>query len=911
MRESDRGNPPHNINLALYALFVLFTASLLCATLVEINSVVHAVKAEQSEQYAFLEHSYPVTRAAARVTAILSAALVVLAAALSVRSAAPAAVKWPSAGLYALYAASICLAFARDIRYVIPAGVLLFITYIFQEAGGGGGAETAAHFREFYRSVRGVTVVGLVRFAVKVILVFTLAGPLIIIPEALIHTMPYAGKLFSAADFSCYVIFAAAGGALICAAESYLGVVPAALVFLVSRLRRFENSNVFCYFFALIAPIWFAFAIGSTFADIVGTTFRAEIADLDLEAAEAALSFLVGYLLLMTTYINFKFIIGKLAPMGGETDRAVFYAVAYVISMLMIPFFPLLLLYLSAVKVYGYFRARRPPREQGKYIWRWAFCAGGLAGAGVLLYVLGSFNYPRLMEYSYSVQSLYSIGMIGAVVCGLFMVVYFAGLRGSPRLWWGGGIVALVALASLYAWVRLDGRQQLRLIMIEYAALGRTVHGMLTTERTTGLGMDGEPSGVFKPYGERHAVLPADPGVKDFSDAPPPIIFIIMDAVRPDRVRLYDRIPEDWPDVYGYSRATTPSLRKFADDAVIFTNARSESSGTIPAMKNIFSGRYATRCLNDDKTPGPFFTDDLLGLGYQRFFIKHFEDDRFTLGIQNFLRFIPEEEKSRFVTIDPYDEKDQVAEALRKIGDYEKEIKGLPPGKQGYFVYLHFVSAHFPWRHYDNEPGIEHYGYYMSDMYDEDVAYADKYVGVFLEGLKKLGAYDKSVIIITADHGTALGDHASYAEFFPYEEQIRVPLLIKVPGVERRVVDTPFSGVDLAPTIMNLFQRGAPNRFDGISFLPLMTGKENSVDRDYIVNICFLHDAFTLIQDNRWKLIYNRDHAYYMLYDLKEDPRETRSVADQYPERCAEMIKALERFLWKGRDTYANPKHYE
>jgi arylsulfatase A-like enzyme len=132
-----------------------------------------------------------------------------------------------------------------------------------------------------------------------------------------------------------------------------------------------------------------------------------------------------------------------------------------------------------------------------------------------------------------------------------------------------------------------------------------------------------------------------------------------------------------------------------------------------------------------------------------------------------------------------------------------------------------------------------------------------------------------------------------------------------VPGVKPRVVDAPFSGVDLAPTIMNLFQRGAPNRFNGISFLPLMTGKENSVDRDYIINICFLHDSYAVIEGNRWKLIYNRDHAYYMLYDLKEDPRETRSVADQYPERCAEMIKALERFLWEGRDTYANPKHYE
>jgi arylsulfatase A-like enzyme len=111
--------------------------------------------------------------------------------------------------------------------------------------------------------------------------------------------------------------------------------------------------------------------------------------------------------------------------------------------------------------------------------------------------------------------------------------------------------------------------------------------------------------------------------------------------------------------------------------------------------------------------------------------------------------------------------------------------------------------------------------------------------------------------------------------------------------------------------VVNLVQRGVENRFDGVSLLPLMTGNDTIIDREFIINICAFHDSYALIQNNRWKLIYFRDRKYYMLYDLQNDPHERRNLADEMPEKCRELIAVLERFLWQGRGAYANPYHYK
>ena len=116
-------------------------------------------------------------------------------------------------------------------------------------------------------------------------------------------------------------------------------------------------------------------------------------------------------------------------------------------------------------------------------------------------------------------------------------------------------------------------------------------------------------------FGARHATLPALPGLR--FETPPPIIFIIIDAARPDRTGLH-----------GYTtRRTTPFLEEFAADAFVFDNARSAATATTCSMRCIFSGHYCSRALNEPALAHPFCTGVLMDGGYERFFVNHFHAD--------------------------------------------------------------------------------------------------------------------------------------------------------------------------------------------------------------------------------------------------------------------------------------------
>ncbi|RKY26067.1 MAG: hypothetical protein DRP79_05680 [Planctomycetota bacterium] len=877
----------HGTNLVLCMLFFLFAISLLWSHMMDINTATQVVRPEESPHVAVLQHYQSYIKAALYATAWLSVLISVLAAILSLaKLKGTAAFRWASFALYLVYPVTIILALSVEVMLIGAAGVALFAVYAAYEAAGAPDREAMARFRSFSRSVGDISVAGLLRFLAKVFLVFACTGAIMLTCEALAFTMRFAGRLFTRNDFATYLAYASAGGILACVAPSILTVVPVLIMFAASKGAKIAKSGLAFTGFALLLPLCFGAVTGGLFYAMVYNAFHAEIADLGLGGVLFGLPFTVGYMLVFTTYINFKFMLKRL-PDSERLHTAGDYAAYLVTAMVSVFLFPLAL--------FGGLLPRRL-RIPGR-----AFLIIGLLSSGALLYLAGDMNYPPLVEYSYSVQGLYSVVMTGLAVCTLFVLARVLGLKRSPRLRLSLPVLLLVWGVSIFTVQFLHGSQQMRLIMNEYAPLGRTMSSMVTGWHKNRLGMDRRPDGEFKPYAAEHKTLPANPGVRDFRDAPPPIIFIIFDAERPDRM-----------GIYGYERKNTPRMEKYAKDFVIFRNARSASTATSCAMKNAFTGCYSTRCMTDIETLEPFFTTDLLKAGYGRFFINYFPTNLGGIALQTFLHTIPANDRRRFEYIKSYSEKEKVEETLEKLGAYEKEISRLPPDKRGYFVYLHFLVTHFPWRHCDKPSqykGVIRYGDRQEDLYDEDVNYADITLERLFEGLKKLGIYEKAVIVITADHGAGLNEHGKYGGFFPYEEQIRVPLFIKIPGVERRVIDVPWSHIDLAPTLVNLVERGVPSRFDGISFLPILSGKENTVHRRYLVNICAFHDSFALIQDNRWKLIYNRDRDYYVLYDLENDPKETRNLSDRMPGKCAELIAVLERFLWQGRGTYANPSH--
>ena len=243
-----------------------------------------------------------------------------------------------------------------------------------------------------------------------------------------------------------------------------------------------------------------------------------------------------------------------------------------------------------------------------------------------------------------------------------------------------------------------------------------------------------------------------------------------------------------------------------------------------------------------------FLTGLLIEDGYEKFFVNHFHADRNGVAPGRFYEDLSAENAARFELIEEYYEKDKVDETVALIAAREKAIREDGLGT-GYFVYMHFNATHFPWKHPHGDnlyDGYKIFGERQEDLYDEAMLYTDITLRNFFGELKKMHVYDKAVIVVTADHGSGLDDHGHFGGFYCYEEQLHVPLLIKLPasaGLKPRRISTPVSGLDLAPTFVNLMRRSGENPYQGVSLLPLMADPAATIDREYIFSISSFHQT--------------------------------------------------------------------
>src|SRR5262249_14541053 len=104
--------------------------------------------------------------------------------------------------------------------------------------------------------------------------------------------------------------------------------------------------------------------------------------------------------------------------------------------------------------------------------------------------------------------------------------------------------------------------------------------------------------------------------------------------------------------------------------------------------------------------------------------------------------------------------------------------------------------------------------------YDAEVAYTDAMLGVLLTRLQTARALDRTLVVVTADHGESLGEHGETTHgLFAYDSTLSVPLIVSAPQMRAGTVDTPVSHVDLMPTVLDLVGVGPSAQVDGVSLL--------------------------------------------------------------------------------------------
>lgn len=170
-------------------------------------------------------------------------------------------------------------------------------------------------------------------------------------------------------------------------------------------------------------------------------------------------------------------------------------------------------------------------------------------------------------------------------------------------------------------------------------------------------------------------------------------------------------------------------------------------------------------------------------------------------------------------------------------------------------------------------------------LYDGEIAYLDHHLGVLFQELEDLGVWNDALVVVLADHGEELKDHGSLHHIRTlYDEVLRVPLLVKLPGGRppgwRHTVRERVRAIDVAPTALELAGIAPPETFRGSSLVPLM--RRPGAPRDAFARTRRHSSDLMALVHGRYKIVepFGRRHGRPELYNLRDDPGEHRSIAD-------------------------------
>lgn len=192
-------------------------------------------------------------------------------------------------------------------------------------------------------------------------------------------------------------------------------------------------------------------------------------------------------------------------------------------------------------------------------------------------------------------------------------------------------------------------------------------------------------------------------------------------------------------------------------------------------------------------------------------------------------------------------------------------------------------------------------------LYAAKVRFMDREIGRLLDALRRDGRYDDTIVVVVADHGEGLGDHGWSDHRILYQEQIRVPLLVRVPGGARvHAVSSVVRATDVLPTILDHAGVAVPAGLSGRTLRPLMEGRADEPRvafadeiNGYDLNVSALasrpqDDFGYAVVEAPWKFVYRPLHPERNeLYDLARDPQEAVNRFGQEPAIEQRLMRRL------------------
>jgi arylsulfatase A-like enzyme len=378
--------------------------------------------------------------------------------------------------------------------------------------------------------------------------------------------------------------------------------------------------------------------------------------------------------------------------------------------------------------------------------------------------------------------------------------------------------------------------------------------------------------------------------------APPDlnVILISIDTLRADHLGCY-----------GYPRPTTPAIDELCRDSVVFAQAIAQAPSTLHSHASMLSSllpqHHQASWANKTRLPEEVLTlpEVLAQVGFRTV--------AFTGGGQ----------------VDAVFGLDQGFEIYRRVrakrfaGTVREAVRWLKVNQNSpFFMFLHTYEVHHP---YTPEPGhlalfnTDYEGplpkeisidllrqinggrlgirqedlQYIIDAYDAEVRSMDESLERLLDYLREQDLYDRTMIVLTSDHGEEFGEHGvvGWHSHGLYDELLRVPLVAKYPLSRHagRVVETQVRSLDIPPTILAALGLEIPDVFLGVDVTASLAGEpEMSLPAISRMDVPGSRDV-TALRIGRWKL------NQRSLYDLSVDPGERRDLAANRHETVAEL----------------------
>jgi arylsulfatase A-like enzyme len=373
----------------------------------------------------------------------------------------------------------------------------------------------------------------------------------------------------------------------------------------------------------------------------------------------------------------------------------------------------------------------------------------------------------------------------------------------------------------------------------------------------------------------RYAIVPNDLGR-------PNVLLITIDALRPDRLGAYN--PKQ--------RKVSPNIDAFARNAVRFDAAISPSSRSIRSIPAMFIGAYPSQIAFGPELLWPAL--DPQNLTAAEVLAQHGYQTAASIGT-NYFSHMPGFFQGFASLTESRSYKPQRKEAATNA---IAMLDAMQRKQKPWLMWVHLFNVHEPYLHDGalSQFGIDRYG-----SYDTEVALADQQVGRLLAWLKERGDPAHTVVMIASDHGEAFLEHGTVGHSYTlYNEELLSTLLVHVPGAAPRVVTTPVSLIDIAPTLLNLasvpMSRPLPSR----SLLPLVFGQAGQSHRALYAELMpdgsLPSDEKALLVDG-WKLIWWAREGSIQLFDLNHDPGERHDLSDAQRGRARQMHDQLRAWV--------------